>query len=372
MKENIQIIDLPALHAPIQKELNRAIENVLVHQQFIGGPEVAKFENELGNYLNASVLGVGNGTDALEIALLTLGIGPGDEVLVPSFSYFASAEVVVRVGAKPVFVDINSSFIIDVKEAEKKITRKTKALIVVHLFGLCAEMDSILSFAKQNNLWVVEDAAQAIGATCKVEGIAKMAGTMGDMGTISFFPSKNLGAFGDGGAIVSNSEELIKKSKMIAQHGQSSKYVHDCIGMNSRLDTIQAAILRVKLKHLNIWTKERVRIAHSYTEVFKNQERIVLPEIPQNSSHVYHQYTFCVKGNRELLKASLLKVGIPVRLYYPKAIHQQKAFKTNLAIHLTNTEKVQEQMISIPIHPTLNDRQVQFIIDNVREYSLKC
>lgn len=365
MKNEIQIIDLPALHAPIQNELNDAIAMVMQHQQFINGPEVQLFEKELGKYLCAEVVGVGNGTDALEIALLTLGVGLGDEVLVPSFSYYASAEVIIKIGAIPVFVDVDETFTIHVVDAESKITHKTKAVIAVHLFGLCANMQSVMDLANSHDLKVVEDTAQAIGAMCCINGHWKKAGTIGDMGCVSFFPSKNLGAFGDGGAIVSSSIDLLAKAKMMAQHGQSAKYVHDIVGMNSRLDTFQAAVLRVKLPYLNSWTAKRKEIASQYKRAFQAIEFITLGIEPEYSTHVYHQFTLLVLRNRSEIMGELKELGVPVRLYYPKAIHQQKACKEYAEVHLPKTEHIQSQMISLPIHPTLTNDQVQYTIDSV-------
>ncbi|MFT6323897.1 MAG: UDP-2-acetamido-2-deoxy-ribo-hexuluronate aminotransferase [Salibacteraceae bacterium] len=368
MRKDIQIIDLPALHAPIQQDLNSAVAKVMNHQQFINGPEVALFENELGIYLEANVLGVGNGTDALEIALLTLGIGAGDEVLVPSFSYFASAEVIERVGAVPVFVDVDATFTIDLVDASSKISAKTKAIIAVHLFGFSANMEELLKLAVSNNLKLIEDVAQAIGGECKVNGAWRKVGSIGDMGCISFFPSKNLGAFGDGGAIISNNKAHLVKAKMLAQHGQSSKYEHDVVGMNSRLDTIQAAILSVKLPCLADWTKRRQELARIYKKAFNTIDAITLGYEPEYSKHVYHQFTMLVKGDRNKIKYELQKMGIPIRLYYPKAIHQQKAFSHLTPVGLNNTETFQSQMVSLPIHPTLTNEQAEYVVECVKSF----
>lgn len=365
MRSDIQIIDLPSLHAPIKEKLEDAMNKVMSHQQFIQGPEVGLFEQELSDYLKTNVLGVGNGTDALEIALLTLDISRGDEVLVPSFSYFASAEVIKRIGAEPVFVDVDDTFTIDLLDAGFKVSSKTKAIIVVHLFGLSADMDTVLEFAKSNKLKVIEDTAQAIGAECNINGHWKKSGTIGDIGCISFFPSKNLGAFGDGGAIISNNSNYIAKAKRLAQHGQTAKYVHEIVGMNSRLDTIQAAILRVKLPYLDQWIKRRQDIALIYKRAFENCDAIILGKEPINSSHVYHQFTVLVKGDRNLMMEQLREMGIPIRLYYPKAIHEQKAFSQVTKKSLARTEKFQRQMISLPIHPTLTNEQVAYISEGV-------
>lgn len=370
MKKQIQIIDLPALHAPIKMELDAAIEQVLNHQHFVNGEEVKLFERELGHYLNAKVLGVGNGTDALEIALQTLGVGTGDEVLVPSFSYFASVEVINKVGAIPVFVDIDETYTISVADLEKKITSKCKCIIAVHLYGMPAHMESIMDFASVNNLKVIEDTAQAIGATCLIDGKRHKVGTIGDLGTISFFPSKNLGAFGDGGAIVSNNSQLLEKAKMLAQHGQSSKYVHEIIGSNSRLDTLQAAVLRAKLPYLDQWNARRLEIAKQYVEGLEPNGLITIIPVPEYATHVYHQFTLVVEGNRNQYMQELQSIGVPVRLYYPKAIHQQRMF-SHLQPELPVTERIQAQMISLPIHPTLTNAEVQFVVDSVNKVICK-
>ncbi len=364
MKYQIQIIDLPALHAPIKLELDAAIQKVMYHQQFISGPEVGLFEKELGVYLNASVLGVGNGTDALEIALLTLGIGLGDEVLVPSFSYFASVEVINKVGATPVFVDVDETFTICVSDLQQKITPKCKCIIAVHLYGMPANMGAIMEFVKVQNLKVIEDTAQAIGASCLVQGKWQMVGTIGDLGTISFFPSKNLGAFGDGGAIVSKKSNLLERAKMLAQHGQSSKYVHEIIGSNSRLDTLQAAILSAKLPYLDQWNSRRVEIAKMYTDGLVANKLISIGAVPNYATHVYHQFTIVVEGNRDQYMQELQSMGIPVRLYYPKSIHQQKMF-SHLNPVLPNSERIQSQMLSLPIHPTMTNEEVSYVIESV-------
>ena len=364
MKHQIQIIDLPALHTPIKKELDAAILNVVTHQQFINGSEVSLFEKELGSYLKADVLGVGNGTDALEIALQILGIGHGDEVLVPSFSYFASVEVINKVGAIPVFVDIDDTYTISVSDLKQKITPNSKCIIAVHLYGMPANMEVIMEIAKVNDLKVIEDTAQAIGASCLVHGQWQKVGTIGDLGTISFFPSKNLGAFGDGGAIVSENLEYLEKAKMLAQHGQSSKYVHEIIGSNSRLDTLQAAVLSVKLPYLDQWNNRRKEIATFYSEGLVSNDLISIGASPEYADHVYHQYTIVVDGNRDGFMQELQSLGVPVRLYYPKAIHQQKMF-SHLNPVLPNTERIQSQMISLPIHPTMTNEEVTFVIDVV-------
>lgn len=367
MDKPIQIVDLDALHLPIKAELDNAIQKVLHHQQFIQGPEVHQFQNDLGEYLSSHVIGVGNGTDALEIALLTLGIQPGDEVLVPSFSYYASAEVIVRIGAIPVFVDVNEYFHFDIADAEHKITSKTKALIGVHLYGMAMEMETLMQWANQHQLKVIEDNAQAIGASCVVNGKNLKVGTIGDLGCISFFPSKNLGAFGDGGAIVSSNSELLQKAKMIAQHGQLKRYMHDLIGTNSRLDTIQAAVLSVKLSYLDSWNAKRIAIANRYNQAFGLVEWIQVPKIPKGSTHVYHQYTILVEGDRDEILENLKQLGIPGRLYYPQLIHKQKAFKNHKEISLPNSEFFQKQMISLPIHPEMTVEQVDYVIEMMQK-----
>lgn len=368
----IKTIDLPSLHAPLAEKLREALDQVMTHQIYVNGPEVSLFEFELAEFLGAHVLGVGNGTDALVIALLTLGIQPGDEILVPGFSYFASAEAVAHIGAIPVFVDIDPDrYTIDIHDASVKISPKTKGIIPVHMFGLCADMTGIMALAKEHGLYVIEDAAQAIGAKCMFDGKWTHASTIGDIGCISFYPSKNLGAFGDGGCIVSRDSNLLQKAREIAQHGQSTRYQHKVIGLNSRLDTLQAAILRVKLKSLVQWTHKRQEIADMYSIRLENLSEIDLPFVPKGFTHVFHQYTIRVAHDRDSLMTDLQQLGIPVRLYYPKPIHQQAAFlkffaeKSLPLPDLAVTQTMQDSMLSLPIHPNISEQQIEYITHTI-------
>tara|TARA_R110002050_G_scaffold204327_3_gene339798 strand:- start:43837 stop:44958 length:1122 start_codon:yes stop_codon:yes gene_type:complete len=365
--KKIEIINLRELHKPIENELNQAMSLVLSHQNFINGPEVGLFESQLGNYLGAKVIGVGNGTDALEISLLALGIGAGDEVIVPSFSYFASAEAIINVGATPIFVDIDNSFTLDVHDFKQKISSKTKAVIVVHLFGMPANMNEIMKISSSHKIKVIEDNAQAIGAECKVNHEWKKTGTIGDIGCVSFFPSKNLGAFGDGGAIISADVKLLAKAKMIAQHGQSKKYKHELIGRNSRLDTIQAAILSVKLPYLDSWNQKRQEIASFYKESINEMDFVECGEENENSKSVYHQFTILVQEKRDRIMAKLLELEIPARLYYPGLIHQQAALSYLSVENLAQTQDIHSRMVSLPIHPTLTKNQLNYIIKGLKD-----
>jgi dTDP-4-amino-4,6-dideoxygalactose transaminase len=359
-------IDLPLLHANIFEQLNDVVQKVTASGIYIGGSEVKEFELAFGKYVNGSCVGVGTGTDALMIALLALGIGSGDEVLVPSFSYFASVECISAVGATPVLVDIDPyTFTLNVNDCISKVNSNTKAIIPVHLYGVSANMSEIMDFARGYNLKVVEDCAQAAGTQCLVGNTWQHVGTIGDFGAFSFFPTKNLGAIGDGGAIISKNSKLLEKARQIAQHGQSAKYVHERIGMNSRLDAIQAAVLNLKLPLLDRWNNMRVKIVERYGSRLQNEPKIQLPVVPGYSSHVFHQFTIVINTmDRDSLLRTLNEKGVPARLYYPKAIHQQPAFK-DYQVHLPITEDIQSRMISLPIHPYLTFEQCDFICDTL-------
>lgn len=357
-------VDLKALHDPIKAELDLAIGNVLQHQRFINGPEVKTFEKELGDYLGAKVLGVANGSDALLISLLALDVGAGDEVIVPSFSYFASVEAILRVGAKPVFVDIDlKTYTVDVGDLMSKVTERTKVIMPVHIYGLACDMKGILDIAKSKGIYVIEDAAQAIGS-CYIDVETRRKrylSTIGDIGCISFFPSKNLGCFGDGGAIVTKDEDLLEKVRMIANHGQVSKYQHEIIGLNSRLDTLQASVLLVKFRCLDQWNIKRKIVAEWYKELLGVNEKISLPIVPDYAEHVFHQFTILINADRDQVLNELNQRGVPAKLYYPKSIHEQKPFMEEVIEPLSNTKRVQERMISLPIHPTLDKQDVEYV-----------
>jgi UDP-2-acetamido-2-deoxy-ribo-hexuluronate aminotransferase len=370
----IQMVDLKSQYEKIKTEVDAAIQNVINNTTFINGPDVQEFKTELEQYLKVkNVIPCANGTDALQIALMALGLKPGDEVITADFTYVATAEVIGLLGLKPVLVDVNSdTFDIDVNAIEKAITSKTKVIVPVHLFGQCANMEAIMALAKKHNLFVVEDTAQALGADYYFsDGTTKKAGTIGTIGCTSFFPSKNLGCFGDGGAIFTNDDDLAKKIKMIANHGQSVQYVHDSIGVNSRLDTIQAAVLRIKLRHLDEYAAARNYAASYYDKAFANNPKIKTPQRVTFSNHVFHQYTVQLNGvDRAALKDALANKGIPAMIYYPIPLHMQKAYldprykEGDFPI----TEKLCASVISFPMHTELDEETLKYITDNVLEF----
>ncbi|MEP2772527.1 MAG: DegT/DnrJ/EryC1/StrS family aminotransferase [Fulvivirga sp.] len=369
--KNIQMVDLKGQYMNIKDEVDEAIQGVLTNTAFINGPEVKKFESELAEYCKVNqVVSCGNGTDALQIALMTLNLKPGDEIILPVFTYVATAEVIALLGLKPVFVDVNSdTFNIDVEQIESKITNKTKAIVPVHLFGQISDMERLLTIAQQYNLRIIEDAAQAIGAEYTFsDGTTKQAGTIGDIGTTSFFPSKNLGCFGDGGALLTNDKSLAENCRMIANHGQQQKYYHDVVGVNSRLDTIQAAILRVKLKYLQEYSTKRQKAAKYYDQQLSGIENVTTPVLTPNSTHVYHQYTLKLnEGVRDELKEYLFAHGIPSMIYYPLPLHQQKAYK-DLSNSFQVTQSLCKRVLSLPIHTEIDHETQDFIIDKIKSF----
>ena len=328
MNNNIQMVDLKSQYQNIMTEINAAILKVIENGQFIKGPDVKIFEDNLKSYLNVKhVISCANGTDALQIAMMTLDLKPGDEIIVPVFTYIATAEVIGLLGLKPIMVDVEpDTFCIDVTKIENVITSKTKAIVPVHLFGQCANMNEIMHLARKHRLFVIEDTAQAIGTKYTFQdGTVVSAGCIGDIGTTSFFPSKNLGCYGDGGALFTNDDALAEKLRMICNHGQKVQYVHDIIGVNSRLDTIQAAILNVKLSQLRNYENSRNQAAHWYDELLSKLDWLEIPKRSNSSTHVFHQYTIKIKEGREkrdALKAELSKRGIPTMVYYPIPLHQ--------------------------------------------------
>lgn len=371
--EPIQLVDLKNQYLKIKDEVDAAVINVLESTAFINGPEVKAFQSDLESYLNVKhVIPCANGTDALQIALMALGIEPGDEVITPSFTYVATCEVVALLNAKPVFVDVYpDTFNMDVEDLARKITPNTKAIIPVHLYGQCANMDEILRVAKAHNLPIVEDTAQGIGADYTFpDGTKKKAGTIGDIGCTSFFPSKNLGGYGDGGAIFTNSDELAAKLRMIANHGQTRRYYHDVIGVNSRLDSIQAAILRVKLRHLNEYNTARFDAAMYYSEVLGQSPKITTPFIADFSTHVFHQYTLKLHGvDRDGLIEHLAAKNIPSNIYYPLPNHKQAAFDhVDDGSGLKVTEQLGREVLSLPIHTELTKEQLDYITSSILEF----
>jgi UDP-2-acetamido-2-deoxy-ribo-hexuluronate aminotransferase len=372
--QKIQMVDLLGQYEKIQTEIDSAVLNVIRSSAYINGPEVKEFQKELETYLGVKhVIPCANGTDALQIAMMALNLQPGDEVITASFTYVATAEVIALLKLKPVLVDVYpDTFDIDVDAMEKAITPKTKAIVPVHLFGQCANMEAIMKVAIKHNLHVIEDTAQAIGSNYKFsDGKKQKAGTIGTIGCTSFFPSKNLGCYGDGGAIFTNDDELAKKLRMIANHGQSVQYVHDEIGVNSRLDSIQAAILRIKLRHLDEYAKARNNAADFYDKAFAGNKKITTPARTKNSDHVFHQYTLKLNGvNRQDLRDFLASKDVPSMIYYPIPLHMQKAYtdaryKPGM---FPVTEKLCECVISFPIHTELNDDTLKYITDSVFEF----
>ncbi|RFS17243.1 DegT/DnrJ/EryC1/StrS aminotransferase family protein [Emticicia sp. C21] len=370
----IQMVDLKGQYEKIKYEIDNAILNCINTSQFIKGPVVAEFQEELERYLGVKyVITCGNGTDALQIALMALDLQPGDEVIIPAFTYAATAEVIGLLRLTPVLVDINKdSFNIDIKSVENAITPKTKAIIPVHLFGQGADMESLLKIAEEKNIFIVEDAAQAIGASYIFSnGDRKRLGTIGAIGCTSFFPSKNLGCYGDGGALMTNDPLLAEKIRSIANHGQQIQYIHDIIGVNSRLDAIQAGILLPKLARLDEYNKARIVAADYYDENLKAIEDIIVPFRLENSTHVFHQYTIKVKnGSRDKLKDFLKSKGIPSMIYYPKPLHHQSAYMNiiNIKSELEYSENIPKEVLSLPIHTELDSIQQDFIINAIKEF----
>ena len=370
----IHMVDLHGQYLKIKDEVDAAIAGVLDSCAFINGPEVKEFQRELEEYLGVKhVIPCGNGTDALQIAMMALNLQPGDEVITADFTYAATAEVIALLKLKPVLVDVyKDNFSINPRAVEAAITDKTVAIVPVHLFGQCVDMESIMDIAKRHNLYVIEDVAQAIGAEYTFsDGTVKKAGTIGTIGTTSFFPSKNLGAYGDGGAIYTDDDELAKKLKMIANHGQSVQYYHDKIGVNSRLDSIQAAILRIKLTHLNEYAKARQEVAAYYDNVLGQYPSIVIPELCNYTTHVYHQYTLqIVNADRNELRKFLADKGIPSMIYYPLPLHVQKAYLDPRYKDgdFPVTEELCKTVLSLPIHTEMTKDQLDYIINSVLEF----
>ncbi len=367
----LQMVDLKRQYQKIKNEVDTAIQHVLESAAFIGGPDVQHFGKELATYLGVKhVIPCANGTDALQIALMALGLKPGDEVITPSFTYIATVEVVALLGLTPVFVDVDAdTFTMNLESVRNAITPKTKAIIPVHLYGQCANMEPLLQIAAEHNIEVIEDNAQAIGGNYTFsDGTTVKTGSMGRVGCTSFFPSKNLGGYGDGGAIFTNDDELAEKLKMIANHGQKVRYYHELVGCNSRLDTIQAAILRIKLRHLDEYCDARRAAADFYDNAFRNNPKITVPARASYSSHVFHQYTLQLNGfDRDTLHRELAARNIPSMIYYPVPCHQQKMLTDYLttSYHLPVTEMLQEKVISLPIHTELTEEELAFITTNV-------
>ncbi len=361
---NVAFLDLKRQYASIKDEVDQAVFGVLSHAKFIMGPEVKTFEEQVAQYCGAkSAVGVASGTDALLLSLRACGVGPGDEVITTGFTFFATAGVISRLGAIPVYVDVDpDTYNIDPHKIQKKITAKTKAIMPVHLYGQCADMDPIMEVANKHKLMVVEDAAQAIGAKYK----GKKAGAIAHFGCFSFFPSKNLGAAGDGGMIVTNDPKMDELLRMLRVHGAKPKYYHSLVGYNSRLDTLQAAILSVKLKYLDRWTQKRREHAEAYNRAFENSS-IITPKEEDFNYHIYHQYTIAVKG-RDKLREILKEKQIGHDVYYPVPLHLQECYK-HLGYRegdLPVTEQKSREVISIPIYPEMTAEEQNYVIDTVK------
>ena len=371
---NIQMVDLKSQYMKIKPQVDQAINDVLSSTQFINGEHVKSFQNELAAYLDVKhVITCANGTDALQISMMALGLKPGDEIITPSFTYIATTEVIGLLGLKPVFVDCNpENFNISVDEVEKAITKKTKAIVPVHLFGQSSDMKSIMSLAKKYNLFVIEDNAQAIGSDYLGFNQPQKTGTIGNIGCTSFFPSKNLGCFGDGGAMMTNDDELAKKLRMIANHGQSKRYYHDIVGCNSRLDNIQAAVLRIKLKELDQYILNRQKAANYYDQNLKDLDQLTLPFRNLDSNHVFHQYTLKLDDSivRDKLIQYLADKNIPAMVYYPVPAHRQKMFSKipNSYGNMKVTNWLSSRVFSLPMHTELSTLQQDYIIENISNF----
>ena len=371
----IPILDLKGQYLRIKDEIDSAVANVIDSCKFINGPQVKEFAEQLAEYTGAKyVIPVANGTDALQVSLMSLRLNPGDEIIVPSFTYIASAEVIALLNLVPVMVDVDyNSFNTTAENIQRAISRNTKAIIPVHLFGQSCPMGGILNIAKEHHLHVIEDNAQSIGAEYTFQdGTKAMTGTMGTFGCLSFFPSKNLGCMGDGGAILTNDYTMAERARMIASHGQSMKYFHEMVGCNSRLDTIQAAVLSVKLKYLNEYTKARQKAAEFYDNGLAGIKGITIPQRQKNSTHVFHQYTIKVsEGKRDGLKQFLLDNDIQTMVYYPRPLQRQQAFRgiVRYGDNLDISEQLSNEVLSIPMHTELTEETQQYIIDKIKEYA---
>jgi UDP-2-acetamido-2-deoxy-ribo-hexuluronate aminotransferase len=355
----IQMVDLTGQYQRLKRDIDAGISHVLGEASFINGPAVKEFARELESYLSVKhVLPCANGTDALQIALMALELPEGSEIITPGFSYIAIAEVCTLLKLKPVFADIDANtFNLDPLEIEKHITPNTRAIIPVHLFGQCADMETILAISEKHNLFVIEDNAQSIGATY----------TFSDGKTIKFFPAKNLGCYGDGGAIFTNDNRLAERMRMIANHGQKTKYIHDIPGVNSRLDTIQAAVLSVKLKMLDTFNAERQAVAKAYNEAFKGHANIVCPGRNSKSTHVYHQYTLRLKDTDiKGLSTHLQEHGIPSTVHYPLPVYRQKAYEQDISLPVS--EEACRTVLSLPMGTEMDETQIEFITSTIKNY----
>ncbi len=371
----IQMVDLKTQYQKLKPAIDKAVIDVLESSAFINGKPVQQFAEAFSNYLGVKhVVPCANGTDALQIAMMALGLQPGDEVITPSFTYIATTEVVALLRLTPVFAEVDAkTFCLDPESVRKAITPKTRAIVPVHLYGQAANMEALMQIAEEYNLFVIEDNAQATGCDYKfTDGTVKKTGSIGTVGATSFFPSKNLGAYGDGGAVFTNDDELAAKMRLIANHGQSKRYYHDVVGCNSRLDTVQAAILNIKLPELDNYIAARRNAADYYDAAFANHPNITTPYRHANNKHVFHQYTLLLEGiDRDGLNAHLAAKQIPSMIYYPVPGHKQKMFSSfNLAdVYLPVTDWLTERVISLPMHTELDEEQLSYITQSVLEYA---
>jgi UDP-2-acetamido-2-deoxy-ribo-hexuluronate aminotransferase len=369
--ENIQMVDLRQQYSQLKTAMDQRILDCLASGAFIQGQEVKEFEASLSNYLdNVNVISCANGTDALQIALMALDLQQGDEVIVPSFTFVASVEVIALLGLKPIVVDIDDrTFLMKIEDIEASLSPRTRAIIPVHLFGQCVNMKSLMGIADVRELYIIEDNAQSIGAKCLAPGnVQAWAGSIGHLGCTSFYPTKNLGCYGDGGAMFTRDEPMAQKMRMLANHGMQKRYYHDFIGVNSRLDSLQAAILNVKLPHLGTYNESRRKSADQYDERLKNIADIIIPMRVSWSEHVFHQYTIRVlNGRRDELQNYLSAQKIPSMIYYPVPMHEQVAFNkvVRRRVSLANTEKVSKEVLSLPMHPDLTTEQIDYICEKV-------
>ena len=373
MKE-IRMVDLKGQYEKIQEEIDKAVLDVIRSTAYINGPEVQKFKQELGTYLGVKhVIPCANGTDALQVSMMALDLEPGDEIITSAFTFIATAEVIELLKLKPVFVDVDpETFNIIPGEIEKAITSKTKAIVPVHLFGQSVDMQKVMDISKKHNLFVIEDACQSIGASYTFpNGEKKKTGAIGHTGCTSFFPSKNLGCYGDGGAIFTNDDEIADKLSVVVNHGMKKRYYHDMVGVNSRLDSIQAAVLRIKLKYLDQYAEARREAADLYDKGLANNPNIITPVRSEFSDHVFHQYTIITDGiDRDKLQEYLKEKNIPNAVYYPVPLHLQKAFKLSGLKEgdLPVTEELSRKVLSLPMHTELDKEQIAYITSTINEF----
>jgi len=371
---DIQMVDLKAQYQKIKPEVDERIAAVIETAAFINGPEVKRFQKELEDYLDVKhVIPCANGTDALQVALMALGLKSGDEIITTTFTFIATAEVIALLGLRPVLVDVDpDSYLISTEAIKEAVGPNTKAIIPVHLFGQCANMEEIMAIAKEHDLKVIEDSAQSIGSSFHFSnGESKKSGTIGDFGCTSFFPSKNLGCYGDGGALFTNDDELAEKARMIVNHGMKVRYYHDEIGVNSRLDSVQAAVLSVKLERLDEYCDARRKAADFYDRELSGIDGIQTPLRLENSDHVFHQYTMKITGvDRSALQEFLKEKGIPAMIYYPVPMHQQKAFRDTRYQDgaFPVAEELSKTVMSLPMHTELDEEQLNYIVTNIKEF----